>query len=191
WNHFWQEGVSPWDLGQAHPELESRLADLGEPRRVYVPGCGAGHDALFLASAGWRVTAVDHADQVQPHLRPGLDREGSRFLLRDAFELAEDETYDLWWDHTFFCAIPPELRETWGKTVIRAMPTGGTLAALVFPYGKDLQDGGPPYGISAAEMQEVLGSRATLRLDEPVKTPGRKGGERYALFQIASANEER
>ena len=184
WNHFWKHQVSPWDLGGAHPELVGRIAELGEVGRAYVPGCGRGHDALHLAQAGWEVTAVDLAKELQPHLVPELKESGSRFLLRDALSLADGEIYDVWWDHTFFCAIPPDLRPRWGHCVLRALQEGGTLAALVFPFGKKLEDGGPPYGISAQDMADVLGDRASLRLDEEARFPGREKGERFAIFDI-------
>ncbi len=187
WNHFWRHSVSPWDLGGPHPELLRRMVELGGKGRAYVPGCGRGHDALCLAKHGWDVTAVDLAEELVPHRLPELTASGSRFLVRDAFCLAEGEVYDLWWDHTFFCAIPPNLRQKWGASVLAALPEGGTVGALIFPFGKELADGGPPFGISVGDMLAVLGEKAHLRCDEPVRAPGRQGSERFALIDIDPA----
>ncbi len=190
WNHFWQNSVSPWDLGQPHPELVAQISSLGRPKRAYVPGCGRGHDAVFLSQAGWQVTAVDMAEHVSPHLNPQLGEDGSIFLLRDAFEVEENEVYELWWDHTFFCAIPPEKRPLWGRTVRRVLREGGVLGALVFPVGKDIAEGGPPFGMSVDNLLEVLGPGAHLVSDDPLSKPARDGGERFAIIRIDPLAEE-
>ena len=110
WKARYEAKSTPWDLAREHPELERRLAarELGPPATVYVPGCGRGHDALALARAGFRVTAVDSVDVVE--LGEGskleeLGRLGSSFRVADALAF-ETEPVALVFDHTFFCALP-------------------------------------------------------------------------------------
>ncbi len=185
WSPFWDASVTPWDLGRAHPELIARLGLLGPPGRAYVPGCGRGHDALALAEAGFRVTAVDFCPEVAAELTPLLETRGSRFLLRDALALEPEERYELWWDHTFLCAIPLELRARWAATVLEALAKGGLLAVLVFPVGKPAEEGGPPFGLATGQIVEILGDRARLLVDENCLAPARESGERFALFEIS------
>ena len=180
WRPFYDRSVTPWDLGRPHPELAARLAALGSPRRAYVPGCGRGHDAHLLAEAGYEVTAIDYLDVAT---QSGSAAGSLRFRSGDALEIA-DERYGLWWDHTFFCALPPARREDWGRAVCRALRGGGLLAALVFPVGKKPEAGGPPYGMKVEDLVAALGDAATLVLDEDCRSPAREKGERFALFLI-------
>ncbi|MCB9834000.1 MAG: methyltransferase domain-containing protein [Planctomycetes bacterium] len=184
WRPFWAARVSPWDLGRAHPEIAARRARLGSGGRAYVPGCGLGHDALGLAEAGYAVTAVDFCPELEPLVRPRLEARAIRFELRDALALTEGEHYDLWWDHTFLCALPRELRPDWARALGRALARGGLLAALVFPSGKPVEAGGPPFGLETADLVALLGDRARLLVDEDCLEPARPAGERFALFEI-------
>jgi SAM-dependent methyltransferase len=56
WDEHWQAGSQ----GDAppHPYLEQELAHL-TPRTALDAGCGAGSEAIWLASRGWQVTAAD------------------------------------------------------------------------------------------------------------------------------------
>jgi methyl halide transferase len=53
WEALWQEGTTPWDLGQPTPLLRSELASWKPQEttrlRALVPGCGAGHDLTTIA----------------------------------------------------------------------------------------------------------------------------------------------
>ena len=70
WDELWKSGdFLPWDRGVPNPALVDTLNDrrdlIGEPtlddprtgqrrrKRALVPGCGAGHDVLLLASYGY------------------------------------------------------------------------------------------------------------------------------------------
>jgi 2-polyprenyl-3-methyl-5-hydroxy-6-metoxy-1,4-benzoquinol methylase len=64
WGQRYRDENTPWDRGRAHPSLQARLdsGELAPPHEnasCFVPGCGRGHDALGLARAGWKVTAMD------------------------------------------------------------------------------------------------------------------------------------
>lgn len=168
----------PWDLGRPHPELAARLAadpalGLDTIRDAVVPGCGLGHDAVALAEAGWTVTALDFAD-----VSPGLDPP-SRFVRTDA--LTWSEPADLWFDHTFFCAIPPDRREDWGATARRIVRPGGLLISLVFPACKTVNEG-PPWPMSTDDVATALGAEFDLLVEEEAASAGRPWESRWAMF---------
>ncbi|MEZ6196852.1 MAG: hypothetical protein R3F20_14180 [Planctomycetota bacterium] len=190
WTFFWDRDITPWDLGEAHPEFRRRADELcddradGERGEAIVPGCGAGHDAMLLAGLGWAVTAMDFAAPAAG-IDVGLAGAGGRYLREDVFAHADEGRYRLWLEHTFFCAIPPERRADWGAAAGRLLAPGGRLAALVFPVGKPAEEGGPPFGLTVADMSAALGERFELVLDEEVidRAESRGRAERFAIWR--------
>ncbi len=187
WAARYRSGETPWDLGGAHPELTRRLSggSLAPPRkgaRALVPGAGRGHDAVALARRGWAVVALDLVGAVGGDLGAALGRMGGRFVEGDALDF-EDGPFDLIWDHTFFCAINPADREPWGVRARELLLPGGLYAALVFPFGKPTSEGGPPHGMSSADLLRALGARAEVVEDVPVqrRAPTRRWAERLLL----------
>lgn len=179
WSERYVAGITPWDLGRPHPELAARLAadpSLGRETTTdaFVPGCGTGHDARALAQAGWDVTAVDFAD-IDVELPPP-----SHFVQADALEWSEPA--DVWFDHTFFCAIPPDRRTDWGEAARRVIRPGGTLALIVFPFGKTIEEG-PPWPISARMAAGHLGPDFVLDAETPAQSANRPWHTRWAVFR--------
>jgi len=185
WAGRYRSGETPWDLGAAHPELTRRLqgGSLAPPAsggRALVPGAGRGHDAVALARRGWTVVALDLVESLADDLTDPLSRYGGRFVAGDALEF-EDEPFDLIWDHTFFCAIDPGDRARWGQRAGELLRPGAAYAALVFPFGKPVAEGGPPHGMSGAHLAEVLGARLEVVEEAEAlrKVPARRWGERF------------
>lgn len=185
WALRYAEGQTPWDLGDAHPELLKRLASgaLGEPARALVPGCGRGHDALALARGGWHVTALDFVNELEPDLETALEPLGGRFACSDFLHF-DAEPFDLLFDHTFFCALPLQCRAAWGVASARLLRPGGRLAALVFPVGRPAEEAGPPFAMTTNDLAEALGNSFLPICDEPAeKGPGRRWSSRWAVFE--------
>lgn len=191
WSVRYALGRPPWDLGGPHPELVARLAEdplLGtDPnggRRALVPGCGLGHDAEALAKAGWSVTAVDFATELEPLVRGRFGPLGCRFVAADALTFEDDEPYDFLFDHTFFCALHPEDRPGFGGLANRLLAVGGKLISIVFPAQKPLEAGGPPWGMTTVDVTGVLGSEFEEAVDQPVARCGHPSwGERWAEWE--------
>lgn len=196
WAGHYAAADTPWDLGGPHPELSLRLQDgeLAPPAdgvRALVPGAGSGHDALALARRGWHVTAVDLvATFAEPAARE-FERRGGVALNADALALEVaagssglERPFDLVWDHTFFCALPPARRGDWGRRVADLLRPGGHYVALVFPCGKAPEEGGPPFGMTTQDLVAVLGDAFELLSDRPVARPvaKRTWPERLARF---------
>jgi methyl halide transferase len=174
-------------MRRPHPELVGRLAadptlGSGAVGRALVPGCGRGHDALALASAGWDVTAVDIADSLEPEVGSKLRSAGVRFLIADA--LAVTGSYQLVFDHTFFCALEPVDRHLFGGMVDSSLASGGIIASVVFPLGRPLSEGGPPYGMTADDVEAVLGPTfEPVEIGEPFMTGRRSWPHMWAVWR--------
>lgn len=58
WEEHWRDEGEPRNVLPVHPVLEAEIADL-VPGTALEAGSGEGAEADWLASRGWRVTAVD------------------------------------------------------------------------------------------------------------------------------------
>ena len=185
WRVYWDAEVTPWDVDGPHPELVRRR-ELDGPGDAFVPGCGRGHDAAHLVARGWRVTAVDFAAPSHEIVRAITAGDGC-FVAADAFEWTGEAEFDLWLEHTFYCAIPPDRRDDWGRLAARVIRPGGRLLAVVFPIGKPAGEGGPPFGVTVAGMSGHLGSEFELLSDEPVtqRVERRTASERLTVWRRA------
>lgn len=62
WNARYESNALPWDVGRPDRNLTAMIsAHAVRPGRVLELGCGTGSDSLWLAAAGFAVTAVDIA----------------------------------------------------------------------------------------------------------------------------------
>lgn len=161
WGQRYRDENTPWDRGRAHGSLQSRLdsGELAPPREgatCFVPGCGRGHDALALAKAGWKVTAMDVVPDLAGPLSEALGPLGGQFRVGNALK-PELEGFDMMWEHTFLCAIGPYQRADWAKMAADVVRPGGTLAVLIFPGDKPVDLGGPPWGYDVPRLTAWLG----------------------------------
>ena len=112
--------------------------------RVLVPGCGLGHEVLFLARLGYEVTAVDFAQGAIEGLRSRIGELPVSALQKDIFSLPEDhaDSFDVVLEHTCFCAIPLEMRSSYAAVMQSVLKHGGRLVGLF--YETDAEEG-PPF----------------------------------------------
>ncbi len=182
WRIRYVSGSTPWDLGKPHPELLTRIPALGPPGRALVPGAGRGHDARALADAGWEVVAIELVPDLEAELAAAVGPAGSA-VIGDALTWEPPDPVDLVFDHTFFCALPPRRRPQFGRWAEAVVRPGGRVVSVVFPHGRDLAAGGPPYGMSARDLGAALGDGFALVEDAPAIHPRGRGWQtRWAEF---------
>jgi hypothetical protein len=195
WNTCYDKGETPWEKGRATPVLAEVMARHPEIfiGHALVPGCGLGHDARELAVHGLKVTAVDIAPlAIEKAQALDLGRQVD-YRIADIFHPPEDlrGAFDLVWEHTCLCALPPELRMPYAQGVASTLKQGGTVAG-VFYMNPDLDPGetGPPFGISIDELEALWREAGFEVLDSWVPSTGyegRLGRERaMALRRIPS-----
>ena len=165
WQRHYDEGDLGWDLGQVAPPF-IRLFESKEilPCKTLVPGCGRGHEVIYLAENGFEVTAVDYSSGAVNHLKSTVQERilKCEVLQMDFFEIdsAHNGTYDLLIEQTFFCAISPEQRPSYVSTVARVLKRGGMLTGLFYNTGKD---GGPPFNTTREDIQEYFSDSFEIR----------------------------
>lgn len=193
WQHQYLTGETPWDRGEPAPALVQYLVGFPVTGRVLVPGCGTGQDVKALAAAGAEhVTGLDVAPLAVE--RAGKLLEGVaevEVTLGDLFVEAHQAplagTFDLVWEHTCYCAIPPERRADYVAAVAAVLKPGGQLLGVFYlnPWDEDEdQTKGPPFGTGLEQLRTMLETHFQLvrgwRPD--VAYPGREGREWCGLF---------
>ena len=155
WQRHYDENDMGWDLGQVAPPFvrlwEEGILPLG---KVLIPGCGRGHEVLFLAENGFEVTGVDFSEGAVTHLKNSLMERNlkGQILYQDFFSLdnSHDGVYDLTLKQTFFCAISPWQRQVYVQNVSRLLKPGGLLVGLFYHTDKE---GGPPYNTTREDIE--------------------------------------
>jgi methyl halide transferase len=169
WEQLWERGIAPgeyFDREAPSPALVELLSGgtLASGGAALVPGCGRGYEVLAIAASGIfdAVVGLDlaptgiEAAKAYAAGKPGAEK--VEYRCEDFFSYQGIKGgFRFVFDYTFLCALPPELREDWARKNAELIAPDGVLVTLMFPLGKPLSDGGPPYGLSFATYEELLG----------------------------------
>ncbi|CAK0788123.1 unnamed protein product [Prorocentrum cordatum] len=163
-------------LRAADPPLPREGAGGARPRAL-VPGCGRGYAVAELARAGYEATGLELAPTAVQAAREHLGGQPDAHVQGgDFFDFDPGAGFDLVYDCTFLCAIPPERRADWAAKIEQLLRPGGELVALIFPCFPDGPDpadapdtaggagGGPPYAMSPRLVERLLAGRRLARL---------------------------
>ncbi|MFG2639992.1 class I SAM-dependent methyltransferase [Streptomyces sp. NPDC048370] len=143
WNGFYGDRSKevPFFVAKPDGSLVSYVErGLVAPGRALDLGCGPGRNALYLASLGFEVDAVDLSDEAIGWARQRAEEAGAevRFHHGDAFALAGSELtgpYDLICDSGCFHHLPPHRRVSYLALLERLLAPGGHLALTCFASG--------------------------------------------------------
>ncbi|KAI6699020.1 hypothetical protein NL676_019139 [Syzygium grande] len=189
WKKCWEQGLTPWDLGQPTPILQ-QLHQMGAlPKgRALVPGCGSGYDVASIACPERYVVGIDISEGAIKRATQLFSSSPNAnhfiFLKEDFFTWNPTELFDLIFDYTFFCAIEPEIRAAWAERMSELLAPDGELITLMFPIGDHID--GPPYKVSISDYEEVLcplGFKAISIMDNELAVGSRKGKEKIGWWK--------
>ncbi|OAL57228.1 S-adenosyl-L-methionine-dependent methyltransferase [Pyrenochaeta sp. DS3sAY3a] len=167
--------------------LPPALREDGSRRRVLVPGCGAGYDVALFAAHGYDAVGLEisrHAAEVARAYVEGA-RGSDKGPLEGEYEAAVGKSggwgsvkivegdyfddawvggaggeggFDVIYDITFLCALPPELRSKWALRTVSLLKQSpdSRLICLEFPTHKPASSGGPPWSLPPTVHAELL-----------------------------------
>lgn len=149
----------PWDVGGPQPSVV-QLAALGAfIGHVLDVGCGLGDNALFLASRGHNVTAVDGSPAAIETARrraatAGVDVE---FEVADAVTLPGfDAQFDTILDSALLHCLPHELRGKYMQTLYRVARRGAKLHLFCFSDGNVNGLSAPIRAVPVHSLRELV-----------------------------------
>lgn len=181
WDTRYRGGVTPWDAGGVPPQLVAWLK-TSVPRKVLIPGCGTGYEVRAFAAHGHNITAIEFSDAAIEAAKRELGALADRLKKADFFSFAT-ASFDLIYERAFLCALPRPRWPQWAARVADLVHTGGELAGFFY---FDDNERGPPFGISAARVDELLSSAFELTEDlavpEQQSLPVFKGKERWQVW---------
>lgn len=183
WDTRYRDGATPWDAGGVPPQLLAWLEKNDSRMRILVPGCGAGYEVRAFAERGHDVLAIDFSDAALENARRRLGKLADHVRKADFFRLAE-APFDFVYERTFLCALPRRLWQEWARGVARLVRPGGRLAGFFF---LDDNERGPPFGISADGLIELLGGdfelKEQLRIPAAQSVPVLAGKEVWQVWE--------
>lgn len=183
WNKAYEENRMPWDKGAAAPPLLEYLERVPVKGRVFVPGCGLGHDVRALAAQGAEPLGFDISPKALEMARgiPAADQES--YHEGDLFNLPESliGAFDWVFEHTCLSALHPTMRPDYIKALRSTLKPGGKMVAIFFinPWDEGETPEPPPYGIEIHEIDAMIEGSFTINEEwEPLRHyPGRVGRE--------------
>jgi SAM-dependent methyltransferase len=103
--------LTPWDIGGPQPIVQQLVAFGGVKGEVLDPGTGPGHHAIFYASKGYAVTAIDSSSAAIERAQANAARAGINvdFRVADATKLdGLEDRFDTVVDCAFYHVFSEE-----------------------------------------------------------------------------------
>lgn len=162
WQRRYQEADTPWDSGLVDVELQRVVDEYaaavkaagGSLGSAVEFGCGTGTNALYLAQAGFAVTAIDYSPLAieKARHRAAACAVDVRWLVGDLATIdSAAESFDFFFDRgCYHCVRRAGQLSGYLKAIERLMRPGGTLLILA-GNADDSESGGPPK-VAAADL---------------------------------------
>lgn len=182
WESHYRKNNTPWDAGGVPQRLMEHLSKADEHGNVLIPGCGKGHEASYLASEGWHVTAVDFSPSAVLRAREMLGNLPGEVIQADFLSFDSGaQKFDCVYERAFLCSLPPALRSRYAQQCADLLRPGGMLFGFFFV---DEGEGGPPFPIAATELRSLLRPHFGLVQDEQVSDSLDvfRGNERWQIW---------
>lgn len=154
WDAQYKAQATGWDLGEISAPIKDYIDTLpNENISVLIPGCGNSYEAEYLLEKGFtNVNVIDIAPTLVQQLKQKFaSNPNIKIILGDFFE--HQGSYDLIIEQTFFCALPPTMRQKYVWKMHQLLTKNGILAGLLFNRSFEIS---PPFGGSKEEYQSLF-----------------------------------
>jgi SAM-dependent methyltransferase len=181
WEKRFRESFTPWDAGRVPSALERFLGTEPRGQRILIPGCGSGYEVRAFAEAGFETLAIDFAPAAVERAQRILGPLAHLVRLADFFEFDFARPFDLVYERAFLCALPRRIWPRYAPRLWQLLRPEGRLAGF-FYFGDG--ERGPPFGLKAGELENLLGRYFALAADAAVgdSIPIFAGKERWQVW---------
>lgn len=181
WRQKWESNAIAFHKSEANPALVSHFGSLSlaPNSRVFLPLCGKTLDIAWLLSQGYRVAGAELVDvaieqlfdelEIEPkisdigHIRqysaPNID-----IFVGNVFDVTGDilGAVDAIYDRAALVALPADVRRRY-TAHLKQISDRAPQLLVTFEYDQS-QMNGPPFSISAAEVEQHYGASYDLSL---------------------------
>ena len=189
WHQKWERNEIAFHQKEANPLLVKYFNELSlaKGRRVFVPFCGKTLDIPWLLSNRYRVAGAELSkiaiEQLFAEL--GVERrisgvgavdrysaENVEIFVGDIFNLSSETLgpVDAIYDRAALVALPKEMRNRYTAHLTEITDKAPQLL-ITFEYDQSAMEG-PPFSVSAAEVNELYGAGYDLTLIASTDVPG-------------------
>jgi len=190
WNERYNNDDMPWDKGAGTPVLAELLKITPQyfqpSANALVPGCGLGHDVAMLHHAGINAKGLDISETALEMARKAHPELGEVWIMDDLFDMSDQAAaYDLIWEHTCYCAIPPEKRSDYARSVFDLLKANAYFAGVFFTDTGQPPEVGPPFSTTRDDVLENFNRMFHLVWEgKPSQNyPGRENCEWVMIWQ--------
>lgn len=156
WNDQYQSNTTGWDLGEVSPPIKGYIDTIENKNAgILIPGCGNSYEAEYLLSRGFtNITLIDIAPLLVEKLRKKFAGNSNiKIVQGDFFE--HQMKYDFIIEQTFFCALPPALRQRYVWKMHQLLNENGILFGVLFNRTFEKS---PPFGGYLKEYEMLFES---------------------------------
>lgn len=154
WDNQYQTQKIGWDLGQVSPPIKEYIDTIeNKNAKILIPGCGNTYEADYLLQQGFtNITVIDIAPTLIENLKSKFSNNlNITIVLGDFFE--HQGNYDFIIEQTFFCALPPTMRQKYVWKMHQLLANNGKLVGLLFNREFEVS---PPFGGNWTEYEQLF-----------------------------------
>lgn len=154
WESQYVAQTTKWDLGTISPPIQEFINTItNKDCSILIPGCGNSYEAEYLLENGFsNITVIDIAPSpVVALTKKHANNPNIKIIQGDFF--THSGQYDCIIEQTFFCAIPPFMRQKYMWKMHQLLAENGILFGLFF--NREFESG-PPFGGSQKEYEALF-----------------------------------
>jgi methyl halide transferase len=183
WDAQYKANATGWNLGEVPPPIKTYFDSVtNKDAVILIPGCGNTYEAEYLLQQGFtHITVIDIATTLVENLQQKfINNTNIKVVLGDFFE--HNGSYDYIIEQTFFCALPPTMRQQYVYKMHQLLKLNGKLVGLLFNRTFDVS---PPFGGSKAEYELLFKDAFYFNVIEDCKNsvPPRANTELFIELQ--------
>ena len=187
WNQKYIDNDFSWDISSPTPIFVDYFNEIKNKKDILIPGCGLGHDAIYLSRKGHNVTALDFSSFAINYIKNKYVKNNLKAIKQDFFELDSKlfNQFDIVLEYTFFCAIHPSKRTSYVNLVSRLLKKNGFLIAIFLPINKAEDDSGPPFGVDINKIIKMFSKNFNIIVNRKslLSIPPRKDSELFLVME--------
>ena len=164
WDKKYSENEHSWDIGRPTPIFQNWASNIKNKSscKICIPGCGYGHDVIYLSKLGFDVYGFDFSSKAINTIKK--NNKSLNVKCEDFFSI--DNSYDTFFDYileyTFYCAINPQNRLAYVDKCYKLLKDKGKLIAIMLPVANDYDSNGPPFNVTKKELTENFNEKFHL-----------------------------